>query len=136
MTAPSYLVEMGGTRSEELLQVVKEIWDYLLANRIAVTAEYLPSSLNIQADRQYRNHRDSSDWKLNPKKFSDCEDQRNTSNRPICFPTEPSVTKIHVLASGPRQLCRRFPSAPLEKPLRVCIPSILLNRKGTCHGKQ
>ena len=24
--------------------------------------------------------------------FSDCENQRNTSNRPICFPTEPSVT--------------------------------------------
>ena len=60
----------GGTRSQELLQVAKEIWDYLLANRIAVTAEYLPRSLNIQADWQSRNHRDSSDWKLNPKIFS------------------------------------------------------------------
>ena len=68
--------------------------------------------------------------------FSDCENQRNTSNRPICFPTEPSVTKIHVLASGPRQLCSRFPSALLEKPLRVCIPSILLNREGTCQSKE
>ena len=61
--------------------------------------------------------------------FSDCENQRNTSNRPICFPTEPSVTKIHVLASRPRHLCSRFPSALLEKPSRVCIPSILLNTK-------
>ena len=60
----------GGTRSPELLQVAKEIWDYLLANGIAVTAEYLPSSLNIQADWQSRNHRDTSDWKLNPKMFS------------------------------------------------------------------
>ena len=68
--------------------------------------------------------------------FSDCENQRNTSNRPICFPTEPSVTKIHVLAFGPSQLCSRFPSALLEKPLRVCIPSILLNRKGTCQNKE
>ena len=68
--------------------------------------------------------------------FSDCENQRNTSNRPICFPTEPSVTEIHVLASGPRQLCSRFPSALLEKPLWVCIPSILLNRKGTCQSKE
>ena len=70
MTALSYLVKMGGTRSPELLQVAKEIWDYLLANGIAVTAEYLPSSLNIQADWQSRNHRDSSNWKLNPKIFS------------------------------------------------------------------
>ena len=68
--------------------------------------------------------------------FSDCDNQRNTSNRPIYFPTEPSVTKIHVLAFGPRQLCSRFPSALLEKPLRVCIPSILLNRKGTCQSKE
>ena len=70
MTALSSLVKMGGTRSPELLQVAKEIWDYLLANGIAVTAEYLPSSLNIQADWQSRNHRESSDWKLNPKIFS------------------------------------------------------------------
>ena len=70
MTALSSLVKMGGTRSPELLQVAKEIWDYLLANGIAVTAEYLPSSLDIQEDWQSRNHRDSSDWKLNPKMFS------------------------------------------------------------------
>ena len=68
--------------------------------------------------------------------LSDCENHRNTSNRPICFLTEPSVTKIHVLASGPRQLCSRFPSALLENPLRVCIPSILLDRKGTCQSKE
>ena len=68
--------------------------------------------------------------------FSDCEYQRNTSNRPIWFPTEPSVTKIHVLASGPRQFSSRFPSELLEKPLWVCIPSILLNRKGTCQSKE
>ena len=50
MTALPYLVKLGGNRSPELLQIAKEIWDYLLANGLAVTAEYLPSSLNIQAD--------------------------------------------------------------------------------------
>ena len=63
-------VNMTFALPQILLQVTKEIWDYLLANGIAVTAEYLPSSLNIQADWQSRNHRDSSDWKLNPKIFS------------------------------------------------------------------
>ena len=65
--------------------------------------------------------------------FSDCENHRNTSNISICYPTEPSFTKIHVLASGPRELCSRFLSALLEKPLWVCI---LLNRKGTCQSKE
>ena len=69
-TGLSYLVKMGRTRSPKLLQVVQETWDYLLANGVAVTAEYFPSSLNIQADWQSRNHRDSSDWKSNPKIFS------------------------------------------------------------------
>ena len=41
MTALYNLVKMGGgTRSQKLSQVAKEIWDYLLSNRIAVTAEY------------------------------------------------------------------------------------------------
>ena len=47
MAALPYLVKMGGTRNQELLKVTREIYDYLLANRIAVTVEYLPSSLNI-----------------------------------------------------------------------------------------
>ena len=47
MTALSNLVKMRGTRSQDLLQIAKEIWDYLLANRIAVTEECLPSSLKI-----------------------------------------------------------------------------------------
>ena len=46
----SYLVKMGETRSQELLQGAKEIWDYLLANQITVTAENIPKCLNIQAD--------------------------------------------------------------------------------------
>ena len=70
LTALSYLVKIGENRSPELLQVANEIWEYLLANGIAVTAEYLPSTLNIQADWQSRNHKDSGDWKLNPKIFS------------------------------------------------------------------
>ena len=63
--------------------------------------------------------------------FSDCETQKYTPNRAICFLHEPSVTKTHVLASWPKQLSSRFPSALLEKPLWVCVPSILLNKKGT-----
>ena len=68
--------------------------------------------------------------------FSDCENQRNTANKPICSPTEPLVTKIHVLVSGLKQLCSRFPSSLLEKPFWVCISPILLNRKGTWQSKE
>ena len=132
MTALSYLVKMARTRSPELLQVAKEIWDYLLANRIAVTAEHLPSSLNIQADWQSINQRDSSYWKLKPKIFFQIVKIRG-------------IPQIDLLASRLNyqlsqymlcQLCSRLPLALLEKPLRVCISSIFLNRKGTCQSKE
>ena len=53
-----------------MLQVANEILDHLPANQIAIKTEYLPSSLNIQADWQSRNLRDSNDWKLNHKTLS------------------------------------------------------------------
>ena len=72
MTALSYLVKMGGgggTRNQELIQISKEIWDFLLSRQITITAEYLPSSLNVIADWESRNHVDPSDWMLDPQVF-------------------------------------------------------------------
>ena len=40
-----------------LLKLSKEIWKYLLKKQITITAEYLPSSLNVEADWQPRNRR-------------------------------------------------------------------------------
>ena len=120
ITALSYLVKLGGTRSQQLLQASKKIWDYLLANQIAVTAEYLQStSGRLATQKSWRFKRLEIE---SQNIFLDCGSQRNTSNRPIFFPTEPSVTKTYVLKSGPRELWSRFHSALLEKP------SILLNR--------
>ena len=63
ITALSHLVKMGGTKRAELNKILKEIWEYLVGNKIALTAEYLPSSQNIQADWESRHNKDSSEWK-------------------------------------------------------------------------
>ena len=47
-----------------LLKLSKEIWQHLSKPQITITAEYLPSSLNVEADWQSRNIRDLSEWKL------------------------------------------------------------------------
>ena len=39
-----YLVKIGGTRNLLIIQEAKEIWEFCLANRIALTAEYLPGT--------------------------------------------------------------------------------------------
>ena len=46
-----------------------EIWDYLLSRGITITTEYLPSKLNITADRESREKVDSSERKIDPKVF-------------------------------------------------------------------
>ena len=52
-----------------LLKLSKEIRQYLLKHQITMTAAYLPSSLNVEADWQSRNSRDTSKLKLCPKVF-------------------------------------------------------------------
>ena len=59
----------GGTHNKVLSDISKEIWDYLLAKGITITAEYLPGALNKEADFQSRAVRDSREWKLDPKVF-------------------------------------------------------------------
>ena len=65
----SYLVKMGGTHNKVLSDESKEIWCYLLAKGITITAEYLPGALNKEANFQSRALRDSSEWKLDYKVF-------------------------------------------------------------------
>ena len=68
--ALSYLLKMGGAMSQELLRVLKEIWDYLLKHQMMLsTAECLPGCLNHQVDWELRNQKDSTEWKLCPQIF-------------------------------------------------------------------
>ena len=68
-TALKYLLKMGGTKSAQMVDISKEIWEYLLSNGITITGEYLPSPLNVEADWESRNVQDNSEWKLSPKVF-------------------------------------------------------------------
>ena len=64
MTALSYLLNMTGTQSKQLIKISKQIWSYLLEKKIRLTAEYVLSIDNHLADWESRNFQDSSAWKL------------------------------------------------------------------------
>jgi len=69
--ALAYVTKMGRPNSQKLLDLTKEIWKYLMQRGITLTAEYIPSALNKEADFQLRNAKDWSDWKLNKQVFKD-----------------------------------------------------------------
>ena len=69
MVALSYLEKMGSKKNQELVTIIKEIYDYLLLHKITITAEYLPRVLNGEADRESRDLKDSRKWKLDSQAF-------------------------------------------------------------------
>ena len=69
---------MGRTQNKSLTLLSKEIWEYLIAKGMAITADYLPGSLNKEADFQSRTVKDSIEWKLNPDIFQMICKQRET----------------------------------------------------------
>ena len=62
--ALSYLEKMEGTRNKSLTVLSKKIWDYLLSKEIAITTEYLPGLLNVEADTKPKTVRDAGQWRL------------------------------------------------------------------------
>ena len=69
MTALSYLMKMVGTKNQKLTAINKAIWQYLLKRKITITAEYLPGSMNVEANRVSGQTTNSSEWKLNSTIF-------------------------------------------------------------------
>ena len=69
MTALSYLMKMESYKNQELTAISKEIWQYLMKPKVVITTKYLPGPMNVEADRESRQTRDLSEWKLNPTTF-------------------------------------------------------------------
>ena len=108
MVALTYLLKMGGSQNLKLVQL-KEIWDHLLQCGITLTAEYLPSKLNVTVEWESRNNSDSSELKLAPQSF-----QRNPRDRSICFQIISSDQDLH------------FVEARSIDPSSRCLPTRLI----------
>ena len=105
-TALSYLNNMGGPTSPTMNNLAKQIWDYLLKNKIQCTAEYIPSKLNVEADEESRTT-DYSEWKLNTRVFDK-----------ICQSLgEPDIDLFASLAS--HQIAKYYSYKPDPKALAV-----------------
>lgn len=69
-TAVAYVNHMGGTRSAQLTNQAKELWQECLSNNIQLSAEHIPGAKNTTADYQSRLLQTSAEWKLHTRVFS------------------------------------------------------------------
>ena len=60
LPAPLHYRSLQRHPHKVLLDLAKEIWNHLLANGIMITVEYLPGTLNLEADHLSRSATDSS----------------------------------------------------------------------------
>ena len=67
--ALTYLMKMADTQNLKMEELAKQIRKYLLKWGITITAEYLPSELNLTADWESRSILDSSEWFLSHQIF-------------------------------------------------------------------
>lgn len=66
MSAVAYLNHLGGTSSQSLAQCACQIWQWCLLRGITLSAEHIPGTSNLGADRVSLTLH-SSEWKLYPK---------------------------------------------------------------------
>ena len=69
-TAVSYINSMGG-RSLNCNQITWELWVWCANHGIWLSAAHIPGKENVLADKESREKRLDTEWKLNPKLF-DC----------------------------------------------------------------
>ena len=68
-TAVSYVNNMGGTISEQLAQLARDLWMWCLQRDIHLVAQHLPGKLNVIADMESRALFDRTDWMIQPSVF-------------------------------------------------------------------
>ena len=68
-TALSYLIKMGGTKNPLMNKIAKRIWTFLIEKGITLSASWIPSAENVEADARSRLRPNSSEWLLHKTIF-------------------------------------------------------------------
>ena len=74
-TAVAYINNFGGVKSLNCHEVAKEIWLWAIDRRIHVSAEHLPGSQNILADKASRIFDKNTEWELDQEVFKAIEER-------------------------------------------------------------
>ena len=67
-TALTYINKMGG-RIPKLNNLTREIWEWCMNKNIWLSAAYIKSAENVDADRESRDRQDNLEWKIDTNMF-------------------------------------------------------------------
>lgn len=78
-TAVVYINNMGGTKSFGCNKIAKEIWEFAIERSLWISAEHLPGSKNVLADKASRIFHDDTEWVLLDSVFNQVEERLGTT---------------------------------------------------------
>lgn len=69
-TAVAYITNMGGSKSTQLNNLVKEMWTWCINKNIWLSAGHIAGKLNTSADNKSHNFSDKHEWALSKNTFT------------------------------------------------------------------
>lgn len=130
MSVVSYVNKLGGgTKSNTLAQLTKEMFPWCIERKIRLLAQHLPGKANIRADYMSRHLRDRTDWVLNQDIFRAI----NT----LWGPLEVDLFASRFSAQLPLFFWRADPEAEATdafKQTGLCSPTMVPNNQGVGKG--
>ena len=95
LTTIAYVNRLGGTKSQILVEIVAELWQWCLEYRKTVIARHLPGLQNIRADFMSRYKVDRSDWMFKSTTISDPESTVGAiRDRPLRHPVDETAHNL------------------------------------------
>ena len=129
-TAVCYINHMGGTRSTTLSHTACRLWEWCLERGVTLSAEYLPGSCNVVADRESLTLQSSAEWKLDRTVFLAVLNQYGPCSVDL-FASRLNFQLPHYISwrPDPQAMTNGCVFSGLERPPGVCLPSICPNRQ-------
>ncbi|XP_078660131.1 uncharacterized protein LOC144904859 [Branchiostoma floridae x Branchiostoma belcheri] len=69
VTVVAYLNRLGGTRSQTLLDIALDLWEWCVNRDLYITAEHVPGKENVRADYNSRHFSLATEWTLDRHTF-------------------------------------------------------------------
>ena len=136
IVALTYVIKMGGLHNQELLNLAKDIWEYAFHHMITITAEYIPSHLNVEADWESRN-KVHKRVKTGPRNISSNNiDIGHPRHRFVRFQVVTTTPSLHGLETRSRQQRNRCNATDLEEPVSICLSTRFNDRTSTSQSSE
>ena len=114
---------MEGNKNQEFVSVSKNIWPYLLKQKVTITAKYLPGSKNSEADWASRQKKELKRVETKPRYLQILvSGHKYFRNRPNCVKGVTPTISIHVMEGGSLKSGEGCIPALLGSQVCLCVP--------------